>query len=73
MQNQVLAELMVRNSLNRMYEGYLFGSGWPQSPPRDYPHFVVEENYTIVYDSTHVDPSMVLLDEKDYSSLSQTK
>ena len=26
------------------------------SPPRDYPHMMTEENYTIVYDSTHVDP-----------------
>jgi hypothetical protein len=31
------------------------------SPPRDYPHMMTEENYTIVYDSTHVDPHLVEL------------
>ena len=46
---------MVKHSLNRMYELNLFGSGYPTSPPRDYPHFIVEENFTVVYDSTHVD------------------
>ena len=53
-ENVELAKLMVKHSLNRMYEGRLFGSGWPASPPRDYPHFVVESNYTIVYDSSHI-------------------
>lgn len=56
--NEELATLMVRHSLNRMYEGNLFGSGWPMSPPRDYPHMMAEDNYTIVYDSTHVDPHL---------------
>jgi hypothetical protein len=49
---------MIRHCLNRLYEGNLFGSGWPMSPPRDYPHMMTEENYTIVYDSTHVDPHL---------------
>lgn len=48
---------MVKHSLNRLYERRLFGSGFPYSPPRDYPHFIVEDNYTVVYDSTHVDSS----------------
>ena len=54
--NKKLAERMVSHSLNRLYHNKLFGSGWPMSPPRDYPHFMAEENYTAVYDSTHVDP-----------------
>lgn len=55
-QGKKLGEAMIRHSLNRLYEGTLFGSGWPMSPPRDYPHVMTEENYTVVYDSTHVDP-----------------
>ena len=54
-ENQELAELMVKHSLNRMYEVNLFGNGYPVSPPRDYPHMIAEENYTIVYDSSHVE------------------
>lgn len=60
MENEELARLMVQNSFNTLYNGYLYGSGFPQSPARDYPHFIAEENYTIVYDSTHVDSQMVL-------------
>ncbi len=56
--NEQLARAMIRHCLNRLYEGNLFGSGWPMSPPRDYPHMMTEENYTIVYDSTHVDPHL---------------
>ena len=41
LENKILAEAMVSDCLNRLYEGNLFGSGWPQSPPRDYPHFRV--------------------------------
>jgi hypothetical protein len=71
-ENQQLAELMVKHSLNRLYEGNLFGSGFPYSPPKDYPHFLTEENYTIVYDSTHVDPHMDdLLDSGDYLQLDE--
>ncbi len=40
MQNQDLAILMIRHSLNRNYETVIFGSGWPMSPPRDYPHLI---------------------------------
>lgn len=57
-QNNVLAELMVKHSLNRLYEKRLFGSGWPFSPPMDYPHVMLEDNFTHLYDSTHVDPHM---------------
>lgn len=39
--NKELAELMVADCVNRMYEGTTFGSGWPQSPPMDYPQFKV--------------------------------
>ena len=42
LKNKELAELMLFDSLNRLYEGNHFGSGWPQSPPKDYPHFRVE-------------------------------
>ena len=55
MENQDLARLMISNSLNTLYNTDLYGSGFPQFPPRDYPHFIAEENFTIVYDSTHVD------------------
>ena len=50
--NKELADLMVSDCLNRLYEGNYFGSGWPQSPPKDYPGFRVEENYTAVIDSS---------------------
>lgn len=53
-QNIKLAELMVKHSLNRLYHGKLFGSGWPLSPPKDYPHFLTDINHTLVYDTTHV-------------------
>lgn len=64
MQNEDLARAMVSHSLNTLYHGYLFGSGFPQFPPRDYPHFIAEHNYTIVYDSTHVDSTMQTFDDK---------
>jgi hypothetical protein len=54
-----LGRAMIRHSLNRLYDSNIFGSGWPLSPPRDYPHMMAEDNYTIVYDSTHVDPHLV--------------
>ena len=70
-QNKELAELMVKHSLNRLYEVNLFGNGYPVSPPRDYPHMFAEDNYTIVYDSSHIDPNIpddpeFLLDDEDY-------
>lgn len=55
-ENEALAKLMIHHSVNRLYEGHLFGSRWPMSPPRDYPHMITAENYTIVYDSTHIEP-----------------
>ena len=73
MQNEDLARLMVQNSLKTLYNTDLFGSGWPQSPPRDYPHFITAENFTIVYDSTHVDPNMKLLGKEKYFDLEETK
>ena len=57
--NKELGKAMIRHSLNRLYDGNLFGSGWPMSPPRDYPNMMAEDNFTIVYDSTHVDPHLV--------------
>jgi hypothetical protein len=54
MANVDLATEMVKHSLNRLYEGRLFGSGWPLSPPKDYPGFLAESNFTMVYDSSHV-------------------
>jgi hypothetical protein len=53
-QNEELAQEMVKFSLNRLYEGKLFGSGFPLYPARDYPEFIAETNFTVVYDSTHV-------------------
>ena len=50
---------MVKHSLNRLYEVNLFGNGYPYSPPRDFPHLIAEHNYTIIYDSTHIDPTFV--------------
>lgn len=47
---------MIHHSVNRLYFEDLFGSGWALSPPRDYPHLIVSENYTIAYDSTHIEP-----------------
>lgn len=47
---------MVKSALKRLYNGNLFGSGWPLSPPKDQPHFIAENNYTVVYDPTHQDP-----------------
>ena len=55
--NLELAELMVSHSLNRLMERHVFGSNWPLYT-KDYPHFMVEENYTVVYDSTHVGPGI---------------
>jgi len=51
---------MIQSSLNRIYEGLIFGSGWPMSPPRDYPHFMTQINYTVVYDSSHMFPTTVI-------------
>lgn len=45
---------MIAHSLNRLYEGKLFGSGWPLHPQRDYPHFETDIYDTVVYDTTHV-------------------
>jgi hypothetical protein len=52
--NRELAELFVTDGLNRLYEGEVFGSGWPQSPPRDYPRFRVEDNYTAIFDTAAI-------------------
>ena len=65
MNNKPLADLMVKHSLNRMYEVNLFGSGYPISPPKDYPHMMAEINFTVIYDSTHVDPHSYDSDEYD--------
>ena len=63
--NEELAQHMVTHSLNRLIRHRCFGSGW-KLYPRDYPHFIVEDNYTIVYDSTHVDPNqeLIMIDEE---------
>lgn len=46
---------MITHSLNRLLGHKTFGSGW-KLYERDYPNFMVEDYYTVVYDSTHVDP-----------------
>lgn len=52
---------MVSHSMNRLLEEKVFGSDWPLFP-KDYPHFIVEHNYTVVYDSTHVDPTEIKIE-----------
>ena len=56
--NIELAELMIDHCLNRLKEGNVFGSGFILAMNKDYPHFVVESNYTVVYDSTHADTDL---------------
>ena len=62
--NLELAQHMVTHSLNRLLENKVFGSGW-KIYTRDYPHFIVEDNYTVIYDSTHVDPDNGSQDETE--------
>lgn len=45
---------MIKHSLNRLLGHKVLGSGW-EFYPRDYPQFMVEDNYTVLYDSTHVE------------------
>lgn len=45
---------MVSHSLNRLKGERIFGSGW-KFFPRDYPHVMVEDDYLVIYDSTHVE------------------
>lgn len=61
-QNPMLGQHMITHSLNRLIGHKTFGSGW-KLYTRDYPHFIVEDNYTVVYDSTHVDPHLTKLSE----------
>ena len=61
MQNKELADHMIMHSMNRLKGSEVFGSGWPIYP-KDYPHFIVEQDYAIIYDSTHVDPDQVTLE-----------
>jgi hypothetical protein len=44
---------MVRQCLGRLKEGYTFGSEW-KTFPRDYPHTLIEEDYFMIYDSSHI-------------------
>lgn len=44
---------MVMHSVNRLREGYTFGSGW-KIFPRDITDIKLEDDYIIIYDSTHV-------------------
>lgn len=74
MENRGLAELMISHSLNRLYEINLFGSGYPMSPPRDYPHMIAEGNATLIYDSSHfneVEKGEMDLDYLEYQELTQ--
>ena len=52
--NRQLAEHMILHSLNRLKEGYTFGSGW-KIYPRDYSHILVQDDFIVIYDSTHVE------------------
>lgn len=53
--NKDLALHMIAHSIGRLVGHRTFGSGW-KLYQRDYPHFITEDHYSIVYDSTHVDP-----------------
>jgi hypothetical protein len=50
--NHDLAELLVRQSLERLYEVNLFGSGYPISPSMGYPQMLFEMNLAVLYDIT---------------------
>lgn len=45
---------MISHGLNRLYQTNLFGSGWPMSPPRDYPQFESNRDFAVIYDPTQV-------------------
>ena len=62
-ENEELANLMIKHSLNRLKEEAVFGSGWSLWP-KDYPHFMVADNFTVVYDSTHINPTSFMLNEE---------
>jgi hypothetical protein len=55
---------MISNSINRLYRSYIFGSGWPLSPPRDYPHFMADLNFTVIYDSAAMGSEELSVDEE---------
>lgn len=62
-ENPVLAQHMISHSLYRLHHHRVFGSGW-KLYNRDYPHFIAEDNFTVVYDSTHVEPHMIKLEQE---------
>ncbi len=55
--NPLLAQHMINHDLGKLNNRKLFGSGW-KLYQIDYPHFVVDSYNTVIYDSTHVDPSL---------------
>jgi hypothetical protein len=50
LENKDLATAMIKSCLNRIKEDVPFGSGYPLSPPRDYPRFLALKDYSLVYD-----------------------
>lgn len=56
LKNRELAQHMINHSLNRMKEGYTFGSGW-KIYPRDYSHVMMADDHIVIYDSTHIEGS----------------
>ena len=51
MENPQIAKEMLRKSVARIFEVKLFGNGYPFGYSMKEPKMVVEENYTMVYDS----------------------
>ena len=51
----------MNHSLNRLKNEKVFGSGW-KLYTRDYPHFLVDNGYVDIYDSTHIDPDLLSME-----------
>lgn len=48
-----LANYFLTQSLTRLTEGYVFGSGW-ELYARDYPRLLLQEGYMLIYDAGNV-------------------
>jgi hypothetical protein len=45
-----LADKIINDSLDKLYENKLFGSGWPVYPNREYVNFGSNDNYSVIYE-----------------------
>lgn len=48
--DKTLAEYIIRESLNRLKDAEVFGSGWP-TLKKSNPQFIVEKDYVLVFGS----------------------